>query len=146
MPQGPMKPDELQRYAEMIVKGCIAFRRGDTLLELVSFGHRDLAVAIAEAGAGAAVVLPPRPGRPAGSQGLDATPRRAPSPRKQADEARPEGAARSRRRDRPAREDRAVLDVARRRRAGSLGQTDRDERADRGVLHLPRCGRDGGHV
>src|SRR5712671_1819146 len=49
MPQGPMKPDELQRYAEMIVKGCIAFRRGDTLLELVSFGHRDLAVAIAEA-------------------------------------------------------------------------------------------------
>jgi aminopeptidase len=44
-----MKPDELQRYAEMIVKGCVAFRRGDTLLELVSFGHRDLAVAIAEA-------------------------------------------------------------------------------------------------
>ena len=27
-----MKPDELRRYAEMIVKGCIAFRRGDTLL------------------------------------------------------------------------------------------------------------------
>jgi aminopeptidase len=44
-----MKPDELQRYAEMIVKGCIAFRRGDTLLELVSFGHRELAVAVAEA-------------------------------------------------------------------------------------------------
>jgi aminopeptidase len=43
-----MTPGELQRYAEMIVKGCIAFRRGDTLLELVSMGHRDLAVAIAE--------------------------------------------------------------------------------------------------
>lgn len=38
MPQGPVKPDELQRYAAMIVKGCIAFRRGDTLLELVSSG------------------------------------------------------------------------------------------------------------
>jgi aminopeptidase len=44
-----MTPEELQRYAEMIVRGCIAFRRGDTLLQLVSFGHRDLAVAIAEA-------------------------------------------------------------------------------------------------
>ena len=44
-----MKPDELRRYAELIVRGCIAFRRGDTLLELVSFGHRDLAVALAEA-------------------------------------------------------------------------------------------------
>ena len=28
-----MKPDELRRYAELIVRGCIAFRRGDTLLE-----------------------------------------------------------------------------------------------------------------
>ncbi len=44
-----MKPNELQRYAEMIVKGCLAFRPGDTLLELVSFGHRELAVAVAEA-------------------------------------------------------------------------------------------------
>ncbi len=43
-----MKPEELRRYAELIVRGCIAFRRGDTLLELVSLGHRDLAVAIAE--------------------------------------------------------------------------------------------------
>ena len=33
----------------MIVRGCIAFRRGDTLIEMVSLGHRDLAVAIAEA-------------------------------------------------------------------------------------------------
>ena len=49
MPTGPMKPDELQRYAEMIVRGCIAFRRGDTLLQMVSLGHRELAVAIAEA-------------------------------------------------------------------------------------------------
>ena len=44
-----MKPDELRRYAEMIVRGCIAFRRGDTLVEMVSLGHRELAVAIAEA-------------------------------------------------------------------------------------------------
>lgn len=53
-----MKPDELSRYAAMIVKGCIAFRRGDTLLTLVNFGHRDLTVAIAEAAyrAGAAAV------------------------------------------------------------------------------------------
>jgi aminopeptidase len=33
----------------MIVRGCIAFRRGDTLIELVSLGHRELAVAVAEA-------------------------------------------------------------------------------------------------
>ncbi len=45
----PMKPDELQRYAEMVVRGCVAFRRGDTLLQQVSLGHRELAVAIAEA-------------------------------------------------------------------------------------------------
>ena len=44
-----MKPEELQRYAEMIVKGCVAFRRGDTLLQLISIGHRELAVALAEA-------------------------------------------------------------------------------------------------
>jgi aminopeptidase len=44
-----MKPDELRRYAEMIVRGCVAFRRGDTLLEMVSLGHRELAVAVAEA-------------------------------------------------------------------------------------------------
>jgi len=47
--QGPMTPDELRRYAEMIVRGCIAFRRGDSLIEMVSLGHRDLAIAIAEA-------------------------------------------------------------------------------------------------
>jgi aminopeptidase len=53
-----MKPDELQRYAEMLVKGCIAFRRGDTLLERVNAAHRELAVAVAEAAyrAGAAAV------------------------------------------------------------------------------------------
>jgi aminopeptidase len=53
-----MKPDELRRYAEMIVRGCIAFRRGDTLLQRVGLAHRDLAVAIAEAAyrAGAAAV------------------------------------------------------------------------------------------
>jgi aminopeptidase len=54
----PMKPDELRRYAEMIVRGCIAFRRGDTLLEHLAIAHRDLAVALAEAAyrAGAAAV------------------------------------------------------------------------------------------
>jgi len=44
-----MKPDELRRYAEMIVRSCIAFRRGDTLLQMVNIGHRELAVAITEA-------------------------------------------------------------------------------------------------
>jgi aminopeptidase len=53
-----MTPDELRRYAEMIVKGCIAFRRGDTLVQRVGLAHRDLAVALAEVayGAGAASV------------------------------------------------------------------------------------------
>jgi aminopeptidase len=43
-----MEPEELRRYAETIVRGCIAFRRGDTLIEQVSLGHRELAVALAE--------------------------------------------------------------------------------------------------
>lgn len=43
-----MTPAELRRYAELIVRGCIAFRRGDTLLQLASLGHRELAVALAE--------------------------------------------------------------------------------------------------
>src|SRR3954453_19998613 len=46
---GPMTSTELRRYAEMIVRGCIAFRRGDSLIEMVNLGHRDLAVAVAEA-------------------------------------------------------------------------------------------------
>ncbi len=45
-----MTEAELRRYAEMIVKGCIALRRGDTVLVLANFAQRDLAVAIAEAG------------------------------------------------------------------------------------------------
>ncbi len=44
-----MTSTELRRYAEMIVRGCVAFRRGDSLIEMVNLGHRDLAVAIAEA-------------------------------------------------------------------------------------------------
>jgi hypothetical protein len=44
---GPMTPDELRRYAQTIVRGCVAFRRGDMLLELVSVGHRELAAAVA---------------------------------------------------------------------------------------------------
>ncbi len=47
--QNPMKPAELTRYAEAIVRGCIAFRRGDTVLQLVNLAHRELAVAVAEA-------------------------------------------------------------------------------------------------
>ena len=44
-----MTQQELQRYAEMLVHGCIALRRGDTVIAMVSFGHRELAVAVAEA-------------------------------------------------------------------------------------------------
>jgi aminopeptidase len=44
-----MTPDELRRYAEMIVQGCIAFRRGDSLLIRSGLAHRDLAVAVTEA-------------------------------------------------------------------------------------------------
>lgn len=44
-----MTRPELERYAEMIVRGCIAFRRGDTLIEQASIAHRELAVALAEA-------------------------------------------------------------------------------------------------
>ena len=44
-----MTSTELRRYAEMIVRGCLAFKRGDSLIEMVNLGHRDLAVAIAEA-------------------------------------------------------------------------------------------------
>jgi aminopeptidase len=44
-----MTGDELRRYAEMIVKGCIALRRGDTVLVRPSIAHRELAIAVAEA-------------------------------------------------------------------------------------------------
>src|SRR5213593_672880 len=56
--RGPMRQEELRRYAEMIVHGCVAFRRGDTLLQRVALAHRELAVAVAEAAyrAGAAAV------------------------------------------------------------------------------------------
>ena len=53
-----MKAAELRRYADMVVKGCVALRRGDVILVRLSLGHRELAVAVAEAAyrAGAAVV------------------------------------------------------------------------------------------
>ena len=44
-----MTAEELGRYADMIVRGCIAFRRGDILTQRVGLAHRELAVAIAEA-------------------------------------------------------------------------------------------------
>ena len=58
MPLKPMKPEELSRYAELLVRGCMALRRGDTLLERVGLPHRELAIAVAEAAyrAGAAAV------------------------------------------------------------------------------------------
>jgi aminopeptidase len=56
--RGPMTTEELQRYADLIVRGCIAFRRGDELLVQPSLAHRELAVALAAAAyrAGAAAV------------------------------------------------------------------------------------------
>ncbi|HEY6960970.1 MAG TPA: aminopeptidase [Gaiellaceae bacterium] len=47
--RGPMKPEELRRYADTIVRGCIALRRGDTVVTQAALGHRELAVAVAEA-------------------------------------------------------------------------------------------------
>jgi aminopeptidase len=44
-----MTPEELNRYAELIVKSGIAFRRGDTLVVQAGLPHRDLAIAVSEA-------------------------------------------------------------------------------------------------
>jgi aminopeptidase len=44
-----MTRPELERYAEMIVRGCVALRRGDTLVQQVNLEHRELAVAVTEA-------------------------------------------------------------------------------------------------
>ena len=46
---GPMKPEELARYADLIVEGCIALRRGDTVIALANPEQRELVVALAEA-------------------------------------------------------------------------------------------------
>ncbi|HLK45373.1 MAG TPA: aminopeptidase, partial [Acidimicrobiales bacterium] len=53
-----MTADELRRYAEMVVHGCIDLRCGDTVVASSSLGHRDLAVAVADAAyrSGAAAV------------------------------------------------------------------------------------------
>jgi aminopeptidase len=53
-----MKPDELARYAEMLVRGCIALGRGDSVIVQGNTAHRPLVGAIAEAAyaAGAASV------------------------------------------------------------------------------------------
>ena len=58
--QAPLKPDELARYAELIVRGCVALGRGDTLLVQANTAHRELVAALAEAAyaAGAASVDP----------------------------------------------------------------------------------------
>jgi aminopeptidase len=44
-----MTADELGRYADMIVKGCIALRRGDTIIVRGNPAHRELVAALAEA-------------------------------------------------------------------------------------------------
>jgi len=41
-----MTTDELRRYSEMIVRSCIAFRRGDALLVRAGLAHRELAAAL----------------------------------------------------------------------------------------------------
>lgn len=46
--RGPMQPAELARYADAIVRGCLSFRRGDTLIVDCSLPERELAVALAE--------------------------------------------------------------------------------------------------
>ena len=55
---GPMTAEELRRYADMVVRGCISFRRGDELLIRTMHPHREFAVALTEAAysAGAAGV------------------------------------------------------------------------------------------
>lgn len=45
----PMTWPELRRYAQLLLKGCLAFRRGDTLTMQISVAARDLGVALAEA-------------------------------------------------------------------------------------------------
>jgi aminopeptidase len=44
-----MTPDELRRYAELMVKSGAGFRRGDTLLVRAGPAHREFAIALAEA-------------------------------------------------------------------------------------------------
>jgi aminopeptidase len=46
---GPMKPDELARYGEMIVRGCIALGDGDSVIVHANTAHRPLVAAVAEA-------------------------------------------------------------------------------------------------
>jgi len=55
-----MKPEELRRYAHMIVRGCIALSRGDTLIVNGNLSHRELVAALADAAydAGALTVDP----------------------------------------------------------------------------------------
>ncbi|HEY2326830.1 MAG TPA: aminopeptidase [Gaiellaceae bacterium] len=44
-----MTPDELERYAQLLLKGCLAFGRGDVLTVQMSVAARELGVALAEA-------------------------------------------------------------------------------------------------
>jgi leucyl aminopeptidase (aminopeptidase T) len=67
MTAAPMADAELERYAEMVLRGCVAFRPGDTLLIRAAPAHRELAVALADAAyrAGAARISNVSPGRKA---------------------------------------------------------------------------------
>ncbi|MBA2476339.1 MAG: aminopeptidase [Actinobacteria bacterium] len=53
-----LAPDELARYADAIVRSCLYLEEGDALFVQGTLGHRELAVALAEAGyrAGARLV------------------------------------------------------------------------------------------
>jgi aminopeptidase len=53
-----LEPDERRRYADAIVQGCLRLRPDDTLFVVAEPAHRELAVALAEAGyrAGAQLV------------------------------------------------------------------------------------------
>ena len=53
-----MKPDELRRYAEAVVKASVGVGRGETLVIQAEPEHRELAIAMVEAGyrAGASIV------------------------------------------------------------------------------------------
>ncbi len=72
MTRGPMRPEELRRYADMIMKGCIALRRDDVVIVRPSLAHRELAVALAEAAyRGGAVVVEVEYDDAAGRGGAD---------------------------------------------------------------------------
>ncbi len=53
-----LEPEQLRRYADAVVRGCLHLGRGDTLIVQADLAHRELAIALVEAGyqAGASLV------------------------------------------------------------------------------------------